>query len=220
MFSLKTIKEVYFSLNRLIPQACFFFSSWLGEGSTLSCIKCQHWAFYCSQRALAAGSFPGHPEAGLGGEEWLCQTGIAYFQWGWLGAEWVTLPFHAHQAEFTSLEQMPVCQTTRGQDSLLARNLLCLLSPHPQESDCPSPARCVALSKLLNLSVVQVLVWKNGTIIALSWRILRIKCLKICRVLKQCLAPISAQFMFYHLHNICPIHQPFILSFTYCSSST
>ena len=25
MFSVKTIKEVYFSINRLIPKACFFF---------------------------------------------------------------------------------------------------------------------------------------------------------------------------------------------------
>ena len=46
----------------------------------------------------------------------------------------------------------------RPRTMLLARNLLYLLNAQPQESDCLSPASCVALGKLFNLSVV--LVWK------------------------------------------------------------
>lgn len=43
-------------------------------------------------------------------------------------------PFSTRQADFLSLQQTLACTTTRAQESLLARNFLCLLSTEVQST--------------------------------------------------------------------------------------
>lgn len=169
VFSHETTEQVYSHLieSSLRPG---FFSSWLGEGSTWSGITCEHWAFSCSQRALAAGSCSGHPKGRAGRRGVTCQTRIALLSWGWWGAVlsalarltsspynklWLVQPPGPKKASWP--ETFSACWVQR-------------FRAQPQETDCLSLTSCVSLCGSGSFL-------ENGAVIALSWGIIRIKCL-------------------------------------------